>query len=101
MPAAFPSWAIEAEDLGRSFGPVRALGGVSFAVRPGEISGVLGPNGSLVLLVVGLMASQATGVLMLTPLAALALGAGLWALDAALLALAIKTFSRSELISRL
>lgn len=44
--SAAPAWAIEAQGLVRTFGRVRALDGVSFAVRPGEIFGVLGPNGS-------------------------------------------------------
>jgi ABC-2 type transport system ATP-binding protein len=41
-----PEWAIKADVLARAFGRVQALDGVSFAVRPGEIFGVLGPNGS-------------------------------------------------------
>jgi ABC-2 type transport system ATP-binding protein len=43
---AAPEWVIEADGLARAFGRVRALDGVSFAVRPGEVFGVLGPNGS-------------------------------------------------------
>jgi ABC-2 type transport system ATP-binding protein len=37
---------IRVEDLARSFGPVEAVKGVSFQVRPGEIFGFLGPNGA-------------------------------------------------------
>jgi len=37
---------IEADDLHKSFGAVRAVAGVSFAARDGEITGLLGPNGA-------------------------------------------------------
>jgi ABC-2 type transport system ATP-binding protein len=36
--------AVEAHDLVKSFGPVRAVDGVSFTVAQGEIFGLLGPN---------------------------------------------------------
>ena len=38
--------AIEARNLGKSFGSVRAVDDVSIAVRNGEIFGFLGPNGA-------------------------------------------------------
>jgi len=38
--------AISCEDLSKSFGPLRAVEGVSFSVEPGEIVGFLGPNGA-------------------------------------------------------
>jgi ABC-2 type transport system ATP-binding protein len=38
--------AIEAEELGKSFGAVDAVRGVSFSVAPGEVFGFLGPNGA-------------------------------------------------------
>ncbi|MEU8245620.1 ATP-binding cassette domain-containing protein [Nonomuraea sp. NPDC048916] len=38
--------AIEIRDLGKSFGAVRAVDGVSFTVEPGTITGYLGPNGA-------------------------------------------------------
>ena len=37
---------LEARDLHKSFGGVRAVNGVSFQVEEGEILGVIGPNGS-------------------------------------------------------
>jgi ABC-2 type transport system ATP-binding protein len=37
---------IEVHNLSKSYGPVRALSGVSFHVKPGEIIGLLGPNGA-------------------------------------------------------
>lgn len=38
--------AVEVDRLGRTFGPVTALSGVSFAVAPGERFGVIGPDGA-------------------------------------------------------
>lgn len=38
--------AIEVRELARAFGPVRAVDGVSFAVRRGEIFGLVGPDGA-------------------------------------------------------
>lgn len=37
---------VEVRDLAKSFGRVRAVDGVSFSVRRGEIYGLLGPNGA-------------------------------------------------------
>jgi len=37
---------IECEELRKAYGEVQALGGVSFAVEPGEVLALLGPNGS-------------------------------------------------------
>jgi ABC-2 type transport system ATP-binding protein len=38
--------AIEVRDVRKSYGPVKAVDGVSFEVRSGEIFGLLGPNGA-------------------------------------------------------
>jgi ABC-type multidrug transport system ATPase subunit len=38
--------AIEVEDLVRVFGDVRAVDGISFTARRGQVLGLLGPNGS-------------------------------------------------------
>ena len=37
---------IEVRDLHKAFGAVKAVGGVSFSARDGEITGLLGPNGA-------------------------------------------------------
>ena len=37
---------IEVDAIGKSFGSVRALGGVSFEAAEGRITGLLGPNGA-------------------------------------------------------
>ena len=37
---------IEIQDLKKSFGAFRAVDGVSFSVKPGEVLGFLGPNGA-------------------------------------------------------
>ena len=39
-------YAIRLENVCRSFGPVRALDGLSLQVSPGIIYGFLGPNGA-------------------------------------------------------
>lgn len=38
--------ALEVSGLAKQFGSMRALGGVSFSVAPGEVFGYLGPNGA-------------------------------------------------------
>ena len=38
--------AVEVSDLHKSYGPVRAVDGVSFTVEEGEIFGMVGPNGA-------------------------------------------------------
>ena len=37
---------LEVRDLAKAFGGIRAVNGVSFEVREGEILGLIGPNGS-------------------------------------------------------
>lgn len=37
---------IEVVELTKAYGPIQALGGISFEVKPGEIVGLLGPNGA-------------------------------------------------------
>ena len=37
---------LEVRDLAKAYGAIQAVGGVSFDVMPGEIFGVIGPNGS-------------------------------------------------------
>ena len=44
MPAAEP--IIVARDLGKSYGELKAVDGVSFEVAEGEVFGILGPNGA-------------------------------------------------------
>jgi sodium transport system ATP-binding protein len=37
---------IDVRDLAKSFGPLKALAGISFTAEPGRITGLLGPNGA-------------------------------------------------------
>ena len=37
---------LDVDDLVRTYGPVRALDGMTFTVRPGVVTGFLGPNGA-------------------------------------------------------
>ncbi len=39
-------WAVEANNLTKLFGDIRALDGMSFKVEEGEIFGLIGPNGA-------------------------------------------------------
>jgi ABC-2 type transport system ATP-binding protein len=45
-PTVGPATALEVEGVSKSYGPIRALAGVSFAVPRGQIVGLLGPNGA-------------------------------------------------------
>src|SRR5215470_15453014 len=40
------TYALELHNLVKTYGPIRALDGLSFAVAPGTIFGLLGPNGA-------------------------------------------------------
>ena len=55
-----PGFSMEARDLRRSFGSERAVDGVTFGVRAGELYGLVGPDGAgkttTVRMLVGLMA---------------------------------------------
>ena len=51
VPAAAPAnrraaAMIEVDQLSKRFGPVTAVDGLSFTVRPGQVTGFLGPNGA-------------------------------------------------------
>jgi branched-chain amino acid transport system ATP-binding protein len=46
VPSPIPAPVLEAAGLARSFGAVRAVNGVSFQVRQGEVVSIIGPNGS-------------------------------------------------------
>ena len=37
---------LQVRGLKKAYGAIQAVGGVSFEVRPGEIFGVIGPNGN-------------------------------------------------------
>ncbi len=57
MPTA-KSPAILASNMMKSYGPVEAVRGVSFSVAPGELFGLLGPNGSGKTTIVRLLTGQ-------------------------------------------
>ena len=62
-------YAIDVEDVSKSFGSVTALDGVTLKVKRGEIYGLLGPNGAgkttLIRLLVGLLEAHAGTVTVL------------------------------------
>jgi ABC-2 type transport system ATP-binding protein len=63
------SWAVDVQDVSKSFGAVKALDGVTLRVRKGEIYGLLGPNGAgkttLIRMIVGLLEAHAGTVTVL------------------------------------
>jgi ABC-type Na+ efflux pump permease subunit len=58
-------------------------------------------SGSLVVLVLALVAGQATGVLFLSVGVTVAVGAAVWAVDAVMIWFGIRTFARASLLARL
>jgi ABC-2 type transport system ATP-binding protein len=63
------TYAVDVENVVKSFGTIRALDGITLRVRQGEIYGLLGPNGSgkttLIRAVVGLIAPDSGTVTVL------------------------------------
>lgn len=83
---------------------IATLGMIVTVIISARVSTFMEANqsaGVLVLGVVGLMASQLTGVVMFSVPAALILGGVIWLADALLIRWAIRTFSRSRLMERL
>ncbi|HHY89793.1 MAG TPA: ABC transporter permease subunit [Chloroflexi bacterium] len=71
---------------------------VLISARVKTFMGAYQLSGSLVLVVLALLVGQATGVLYLGVAAALIIGAVLWVIAAALLAVGIRTFRRSTIL---
>jgi ABC-2 type transport system ATP-binding protein len=63
------TYAVNLDDVSKSFGAFKALNGVTLRVRKGEIYGLLGPNGAgkttLIRLIIGLLEAQAGTVTVL------------------------------------
>ena len=63
------TYAVNVDDVSKSFGAFKALNGVTFRVRRGEIYGLLGPNGAgkttLIRLICGLLEAHAGTVTVL------------------------------------
>jgi len=63
------TYAVNVDDVSKSFGAFKALNGVTLRVRQGEIYGLLGPNGAgkttLIRLICGLLEAQAGKVTVL------------------------------------
>ena len=45
-PMTIPDTVIEVDGLFKSYGPIKAVDGISFVVKQGEVFGMLGPNGA-------------------------------------------------------
>jgi ABC-2 type transport system ATP-binding protein len=45
-PGVLPMFAVEINDLVKSYGPFKAVKGISFSVSEGEVFGLIGPNGA-------------------------------------------------------
>ncbi|HVS47573.1 MAG TPA: ABC transporter ATP-binding protein [Candidatus Dormibacteraeota bacterium] len=63
------AWAVDVQNVSKSFDEIKALDGVTLRVTRGEIYGLLGPNGAgkttLIRLIVGLLESRAGTVTVL------------------------------------
>ncbi|MDQ6722610.1 MAG: ABC transporter ATP-binding protein [Candidatus Dormibacteraeota bacterium] len=63
------AFAVDVDNVAKSFGTLRALDGITLRVRPGEIYGLLGPNGAgkttLIRAIVGLVAPDSGTVTVL------------------------------------
>ncbi len=63
------AYAVDVQEVSKSFGGFKALNGVTLRVRQGEIYGLLGPNGAgkttLIRLICGLLEAQAGSVTVL------------------------------------
>ena len=63
------AFAVDVDNVVKSFGTMRALDGITLRVKPGEIYGLLGPNGSgkttLIRAIVGLVAPDSGAVTVL------------------------------------
>jgi ABC-2 type transport system ATP-binding protein len=63
------AYAVDVDNVAKSFGTLKALDGVTLRVRPGEIYGLLGPNGAgkttLIRAIVGLVAPDSGTVTVL------------------------------------
>jgi ABC-2 type transport system ATP-binding protein len=63
------AYAVDVDNVAKSFGTLKALDGVTLQVRPGEIYGLLGPNGAgkttLIRAIVGLVAPDSGTVTVL------------------------------------
>lgn len=85
--------------------PAVALLGVTFTVlissRVKSFMEAYQMSASLVILVLGVVAAQAAGVLYLTAGVGIIMGAAVWVIDLVLVWFCTKTFNRSKLISRI
>lgn len=83
---------------------IASLGLIVTVLVSSRVSNFLEANqtsGALVFPLVALMASQATGAVMLTVHLGLLIGAGLWVVDALLLLVAVRLVRRTKLITKL
>lgn len=72
---------------------------VLISARNPTFMGAYQTSASLVLLVVGLMVGQITGVLYLTVGIGLAMGVVIWLIDVVLMVIAVRTFNRAKLLA--